>query len=308
VSGFAQSTEGVVKVGFIGVGNIGSRQAGKLIDAGYELVVHDLSKEAASKVLERGAKWAASPRAVAEASEVIFASVPGPSDVEKLLLEPERGLLEGLSKGKVFVDLTTSFPTVTRRLAGLCRERGAEMLDSPVSSGGGTTLVVGGEKAAYDTAEPVLKAMATNVFYMGGSGMGNVTKLSRQYAGFVSFWAQMEALVMAAKAGADIKTVAEFMGITGAAQTSAGWLNAVLDHNFGTPETATARLDIVAKDVSLAIDLARLVGAPALTGLGADDIMKRGQARGWGRHQFHIAYRILEELAWLDDGNAVERA
>jgi len=109
-----------------------------------------------------------------------------------------------------------------------------------------------------------MEAIATHVFYMGESGAGNAAKLTRQYAGFVSFWAQVEALLMAKKAGLDVRLVAEFMEITGGGRGVPGWLNRIFEGDFGTPETAGARLDIVAKDVGLAIDLARRLGAPAV--------------------------------------------
>ena len=284
-----------MQVGFVGTGNIGNRLAPKLIDAGHALVVNDLRRESAERLIDLGATWAESPRAVAEACDVTFASVPGPADVERLLTQPA-GLLEGLSAGKVFVDLTTSYPAMTRKLSALCRERGAEMLDCPVSMGGGVALVVGGDKASFERAKPLLEAMAAHVYYLGESGMGNVAKLVRQYAGFVGFWAQTEALVIAAKAGADVKTVADFMAATGIRQ-GGNWLDRAFERDFGTVETSSARLDIVAKDVSLAMELARSVGAAAGTGMAADDLMKRGQARGWGRLEFYKCLELLEEIA-----------
>lgn len=286
-----------MKLGFIGLGNMGNRLAPRLLEAGHELTVNDLNRDAANKLLDLGASWADSPKEVAAASEVSFAMVAGPTEVEKVVTAPEIGLVHGLSAGKVFIDLTTSDPTMTRKLAALCHEKGAEMLDSPVSSGGGTTLVVGGDKATFDRCEPVLKALATHVYYLGDSGAGNMTKLVRQYTGFVSFWAQAEALVLAAKAGLDLNIVNEFLDVTGARNGGTNWLPRMMNRDFGTPETAGARLDIVAKDVALAVELARRLGAQAGTGLAADDLMKRAQAQGLGKYEFFRAVELLEEAA-----------
>lgn len=287
-----------MKVGFIGTGNMGNRLAPKLLEAGHQLTVNDLNRSATDHVVSLGAAWADNARLVAEASEVTFAMVASPADVDRLVTTPETGLMAGLSEGKIFVDLTTSHPDVTRRLAALIREaRGAEMLDCPVSAGGGTTLVVGGDEAAFKRVEPLLNVMASNVYYLGESGNGNIAKLARQYAHYVGFWAMIEALVMAAKAGIDPATVAEFMQLTGAVPNSGMWPRRIFEHDFATPETATARLDIVQKDVALAIEWARLSGSPAQIGLAADDIMRRAQAREWGRYDFFVAVQIIEELA-----------
>ena len=287
-----------MKVGFIGTGNMGNRLIPKLIEAGHELTVNDLYRPAADTAISLGAGWAESAREVAEASEVIFAMVAGPADVERLVTTPETGLLAGLSKDKIFVDLTTSHPGMTRKLVSLIREKtGAEMLDCPVSGGGGTTLVVGGDKAAFDRVEPLLNVMASHVYYMGASGKGNIAKLARQYAHYVGFWAMIEALVMASKNGVDPAVVAEFMQLTGAVPATSNWPSRIFQHDFATPETATARLDIVQKDVALAIEWARQSESPAQVGLAADDIMRRAQAKDWGRYDFFVAVQIVEELA-----------
>lgn len=289
-----------MKVGFIGLGNMGARMAPKLLSAGHQLTVTDLQRDAAAAICQQGAVWADSPCEVAAASEVVFASLPGPDDVERVVMEPVRGLLEGLQPGSIFVDLSTSAPQMTQKLAAALRGRGSEMLDCPVSSGGGMTFVAGGDQVAFERARPLMEAIATHVYYMGESGSGNIAKLTRQYASFVGFWAQIEALLMAKKAGLDVRTVAEFMDVTGGGRGAPNWINRVFEGDFGTPETAGARLDIVAKDVALAIELARRIDAPAKVGLGADDIMRRGQAHGWGRYEFFKAVQILEQEAGVE--------
>jgi 3-hydroxyisobutyrate dehydrogenase-like beta-hydroxyacid dehydrogenase len=286
-----------VQVGFIGLGNMGNRLAPRLLQAGHDLVVTDLVPEAGRALRDQGAAWADSACDVAAASEVTFASVSGPVEVDRLVLDPDRGIIEALRPGSVFVDLTTSAPETSRKLASAIAERGAAMLDSPVSSGGGTTLVVGGERDVFERVLPLLNALASHVYYMGPTGSGNYAKLARQYAGFTAFWAEVEALLMAKKAGLDARAVAEFLEITGAGRGLPGWLNRLFEGDFGTPETAGARLDIVAKDVGLAMDAARRLGTSARTGLGADDIMRRAQAQGWGRHDFFVAVQVIEALA-----------
>ena len=119
-----------MQVGFIGTGTMGNPMARCLIEAGHRLTVHDIRREAATNLCELGADWADSPRAVAEASQVVFTSLPGPVEVEDTLLNPETGILSGFSGGETFIDMTTNSPTVFRRIAEACKSRGVEVLDA----------------------------------------------------------------------------------------------------------------------------------------------------------------------------------
>ncbi len=287
-----------MRVGFIGLGIIGSQLTPKLIEAGNELTVTELVRSKAAKIEDLGASWADTAREVGEANEVVFTSVPNPEDVEKVLLTPKTGLLEGLAPGKVFIDLTTSSPTMSRKLAAICKERGVEMLDSPLTRASGTIFVVGGDKATFERHKHLMEAMGSRVFYVGGTGMGNVAKLALQYTTTLSFWAQMEALVIAAKAGADTEVVHDFLVAAG--NRPVPDFEKVREHEYGERD-AGSLLDIFQKDVSLGIQLAREIGAIASLGVAADDIMRRGQTHeGWGRYHRAIATQVLEEFAGVD--------
>jgi len=191
--------------------------------------------------------------------------------------------------------MTTNAPAVARRVAEACRARGVDMLDAPVSGRPPTmTVMVGGDEAVFARYRPLLAAMAGNIFYVGGPGAGCTAKLVTQYLGYTNFVAALEGMLIGAKAGIDLGVLAQIVPVSaGASRTFDNIPRSVLPGTF----TAGGTLDIVAKDLQLARDLAREVGAPAHLGLLAHDVLSRAQARGWGQEGFPIAARILEAMA-----------
>jgi 3-hydroxyisobutyrate dehydrogenase-like beta-hydroxyacid dehydrogenase len=284
-----------MQLGFVGTGTMGAPMAGCLIDAGHHLTVYDLRAEASAALCARGARLADSPGAVARQSEVVFTSLPGPREVEFAALDPSAGILGGLQAGGAYIDMTTNAPAAARRVAEACRARGIDMLDAPVSGRPPTmTVMVGGDESVFARYRPLLAAMAGNIFYVGGAGAGCTAKLVTQYLGYTNFVAALEGMLIGAKAGIDLGTLARIVPLSaGASRTFDNIPRSVLPGSFGAGGT----LDIVAKDLDLACDLAREVGAPAHLGLLAHDVLSRAQAQGWGRQGFPIAVRILEAMA-----------
>ena len=284
-----------MRLGFVGTGTMGAPMAGCLIDAGHQLTVYDVRPDATAALCDRGARQAAHPAAVARESEVVLTSLPGPAEVEHAALNPVSGVLAGLQPGGAYIDMTTNAPAVVRRVAGACRARGVEMLDAPVSGRPPTmTVMVGGDEAVFARYRPLLAAMAGNIFYVGGAGAGCTAKLVTQYLGYTNFVAALEGMLIGAKAGIDLGVLAQIVPVSaGASRTFDNIPRSVLPGTF----TAGGTLDIVAKDLQLARDLAREVGAPAHLGLLAHDVLSRAQARGWGQEGFPIAARILEAMA-----------
>jgi 3-hydroxyisobutyrate dehydrogenase-like beta-hydroxyacid dehydrogenase len=284
-----------MRLGFVGTGTMGGPMAGCLIDAGHQLTVYDIRSDAMAALCDRGALPAQDPAAAARGSEVVFTSLPGPTEVEHAALDPARGILAGLQQGGCYIDLTTNSPAVARRVAEACRARGMDMLDAPVSGRPPTmTVMVGGDEAVYARYRPLLAAMAGNIFYVGGPGAGCTAKLVTQYLGYTNFVAALEGMLIGAKAGIDLGVLAQIVPLSaGASRTFDNIPRSVLPGTF----TAGGTLDIVAKDLQLARDLAREVGAPAHLGLLAHDVLSRAQAQGWGQEGFPIAARILEAMA-----------
>ncbi|HVH74039.1 MAG TPA: NAD(P)-dependent oxidoreductase [Stellaceae bacterium] len=282
-------------LGFIGTGTMGGAMARCLIEAGHRLTVFDRRSAATEPLAAKGARIADSPAAVALESEIVFASLPGPKEVESAVLDPTTGLLTGLRGGGVFVDMTTNSPEVARRLSAACRARGIAMLDAPVSGRPpAMTVMAGGDAATFERCRPIFAAMAGNVFFLGEAGTGCTAKLVTQYLGYTNFIAAIEGMLIGAKAGIDLATLAKIVPLSaGASRTFDNIPRAILSGSFVSGGT----LDIVAKDMALACELAREVGAPARLGPIADEIYRAAQAAGWGGEGFPVVARVLEKLA-----------
>src|SRR5271165_1654217 len=284
-----------MQLGFVGTGTMGAPMAGCLIDAGHQLTVYDVRSEATAVLCARGALPANSPHMVARQSEVVFTSLPGPTEVELAALDPASGILAGLQQGGAYIDMTTNAPAVARRIAEACRARGVEMLDAPVSGRPPTmTVMAGGAAPVFAKYRPLFAAMAGNIFHVGEAGAGCVAKLVTQYLGYTNFVAALEGLLIGAKAGIDLAQLARIVPLSaGASRTFDNIPRSVLTGTF----TAGGTLDIVAKDLDLACELAREVAAPAHLGLLAHDVLHRAQAQGWGQEGFPVAAKILEAMA-----------
>jgi 3-hydroxyisobutyrate dehydrogenase-like beta-hydroxyacid dehydrogenase len=287
-----------MQLGFVGTGTMGNPMARCLIEAGHQLTVYDLRRETTANLCMLGARWAASPGAVAQASEVVFTSLPGPAEVEKEVLDPVTGILTGLRPGGAYIDMTTNAPGVFRRIAEVCRAQGVEVLDAPVSGRPpGMTIMVGGDATTFTTYRSLLECMGRNIFYVGETGTGCIAKLVTQYLGYANFVTAIEGLLIGARAGIDLRVLAQVVPVSaGASRTFDNIPRSVFSGEF----TAGGTLDIVAKDLHLACELAREVGAPAHIGLLTDDVLKRAQAQGWGQQGFPIVARVLEAMAGIE--------
>ena len=284
-----------MRIGFVGTGTMGTPIAGCLLQAGHTLTVYDRRPAATAALCAQGATTAATAFAAARESEVVFTSLPGPTEFEAAMLEPQTGVLAGLRGGAFHIDLTTNAPKTVARVAEACRTRGVELLDAPVSGRPpNMTVMVGGTGAAFAACKPLFEAIAANVFHVGPSGAGATAKLVTQYLGYTNFIASIEGMLIAAKAGIDLETLAKIVPVSaGQSRTFDNIARGVFPGTFAAGGT----LDIVAKDVDLAVQLARDVGAPAALGALASDFYKRAQAQGWGQDGFPVVARILEAMA-----------
>ena len=201
-------------VGFIGLGIMGMPMARNLIKAGYPVVAYNRTASKAEDLAKEGATAASSPRQVAEACPVVITMVTDSPDVEEVVLG-EGGVIEGIQRDAVLIDMSTISPSVTRNVAAWLQEKGAHMLDAPVSGGswgaieGTLSIMVGGEKDIFDRCLPVFQAMGRNIVHVGASGMGQTTKLVNQVLVVGTMNAVAEALVFAASSGADLETTIE---------------------------------------------------------------------------------------------------
>jgi 3-hydroxyisobutyrate dehydrogenase len=290
-----------MKIGFIGLGTMGRHMASNLMAAGHELVVHDVRREATAPHREAGARWAETPRGVAEATDVVFTSLPGPAEVEAVALG-EQGLLAGLAAGKVYFDLTTNAPALVRRIHATFVARGIHMLDAPVSGGprGAQTrrlaLWVGGDEGVFKRYKAVLDAIGDQPYYVGPIGAGSIAKLVHNCAGYVIQTALAEVFTMGVKAGVDPLALwkAVRQGAVGRRRTFDGLVDQFLPGRF---EPAAFALRLAHKDVTLAVGLGREHRVPMrLANITLEEITE-ALNRGWGERDSRVAMLLQEERA-----------
>ena len=290
-----------MELGFIGLGTMGSSMALNVIKAGHHLTVNDINRDAAGPHLEAGAAWADSAQEVAEASDIVFTSLPGPPEVEAVALG-EHGILSGISPGQVYFDLSTNSPTLVRRLHDAFAARGAHVLDAPVSGGpqgarsGRLAIWVGGDKDVFERCKPVLDAIGDQAFYVGAIGTGSVAKLVHNCTGYILQTAIAETFSMGVKAGVEPLALwqAVRQGALGRRQTFDGMAQNYLPGRFDPPDFA---LRLARKDVSLAVEVGREFDVPMrLANLTMAELTE-ALNRGWGQRDSRVAMLLQEERA-----------
>ena len=291
-----------MKVGFIGLGNMGGPMALNMIKKGHTLVVYDVRREAAESHLAAGAQWAESAAAVAAQSEVVVTSLPGPKDVESVALG-EGGILSKLARGAVYADLSTNSPTVIRSLHATFKAKGIEMLDAPVSGGivgaraGTLAVMVGGSKEAFERIKPVLDAIGDKVSYIGDSGAGAVAKLVHNMIAICSTQLLAEAFTMGVKAGvapeALLKVVQD--GAYGQGMLLSGTMpKMVFRGNF---DRVSFALKLARKDLGLATEVGRENNVPMpIASLVEQDFLS-AIANGLADKDSTAAFTIQEQRA-----------
>ena len=293
-----------MKVGFIGLGTMGGSMAFNTIQGGHELVVHDIRRESATRHLEAGATWADSPREVAEASDIVFTSLPGPTEVEAVFLGDD-GILQGMASGKVYFDLSTSTPNLIRRLHDIASGQGVQVLDAPVSGGPrgaesrNLAIWVGGDKDVFDRCKSALDAIGDKAYYVGPIGCGAVAKLVHNCAGYVIQAGLAEVFTMGVKAG--VEPLALWQAVRRGAQGRRGTFEGLAEHllpgKFDPPDFA---LRLARKDVDLAVSVGREYDVPMRLANLVLQEMTEAMNRGWGDRDSRVAMLLQEERAGVE--------
>ena len=293
-----------MKIGFIGLGTMGRHMASNLMKGGHQLVVNDVRQEAAAPHRQAGATWAATPREVAAATDVVFTSLPGPVEVEAVALG-EQGLLAGLGAGKAYFDLSTNSPGLVRRLHEIFRGRGVHLLDAPVSGGprgaesGRLALWVGGDKEIFDRHKPVLDAIGDRAAYIGPIGAATVAKLVHNMSGYAIICALAETFALGVKAG--VEPLALWNAVRQGAAGRRFTFDALVDQFLpGTYDPPAFALKLAHKDVSLANALGRELGVPMRMCNLAFAEMTEAMARGWEGRDSRVVMLLQQERAGVE--------
>lgn len=292
-----------MRIGFIGLGMMGAGMASNLQKAGHDLVVHDLTRQAASAHLAAGATWAGSPRAVAAACDIVFTSLPTPQDVMKVGTG-EDGLIEGFRRGAAWFDLSTNAVDVVRSLHAKFADKEVDFLDAPVSGGpkgaasGRLAIWVGGDKAAFDTYQAALSAMGDQARYIGPIGAGSIAKLVHNASSAAVNVVLSEVFTMGIKAG--VEPLPLFEAVRQGASGRNRMFDRMADHFLtGSYDPADFALRLLHKDVSLACQLAREVQVPMrLTNLALQELTE-ALNRGWGQRDSRVGSLLQQERAGI---------
>jgi 3-hydroxyisobutyrate dehydrogenase len=276
-----------------------------ILKRGFPLTVYNRSRQPMDILAGEGARLAASPREVGAQSDVVITMLPDGPDVEQVVTGTD-GVLEGLGAGGIIVDMSTINPLISQRLAAQCAQHGVSFLDAPVSGGtrgaraGTLTIMVGGDAGTLERARPILEAVGGCVIHVGNNGMGEVVKLVNQMMVAANVVAMTEAFALGTKAGADPKIMHEvIMASTGRSFALENYLpfpgivpHAPVNHDFA-PGFMT---DLMLKDISLVIELARRLGSPVFTAGIAQQYVSAASAHGWGRKDYTVLVRVVQDL------------
>ena len=273
-----------MRVGFIGLGNMGQPMAANILRAGHELTIHDTRRQTGRDLEAAGAAWVDNAKAVAVRSEVVLSSLPDGEAVEDVALGDE-GVLAGLAEGSTYVDTSTVAPAVMRRISALGTERGFRVLDAPVSGGivgardGTLTQFVGGEAEDLQRVQPVLACIGDRIVHVGPSGSGNVVKLINNLMMFVNFVGVCEGVAIGARAGIDLHLLLD------AVKASMGQ-SRIFEHTlslFLDGDRMGSTADLAVKDTRLGVALGEELGVPLEVSPLVRDLLVRFRDRFHGR-------------------------
>ena len=290
-----------MRIGFIGIGNIGRPMAGQLLAAGHSLTVHDVRPDAATGLVAAGASWADTPGGVAAQSEVVATCLPGPAEMQEVCLGAG-GILETIKPGTLYIDHTTNSPLLVRRVYATLGAKDVAMLDAPVSGGmeGAQTrdllVMVGGDRAVFERARPLLDALAKRVLYTGGIGTGCIAKIMHNCASFTLDLVMAECWTVGVKAGIDPAVIVDVFNqaalghmMSLKVRLPATYLCGNFDPRFS--------LALARKDLGLALELARATDTPMRLSALCEQEMVEAMGRGWANRDASIFLTLQEERA-----------
>jgi 2-hydroxy-3-oxopropionate reductase len=287
------------RVGFIGLGIMGMPMARNLMEAGYELTVHNRSPEKAEELGKEGAAVAATPREVAENSDVVITMLPDSPQVREVVAG-EDGMLGGISEGALLIDMSTISPVVTEELAEAVKEKGASMLDAPVSGGdvgaieGTLSIMVGGEQADFQRAKPLFEAMGKTITHVGPTGAGQVTKAANQVVVALTIEAVSEALVLGSAGGVSAEKILEVLsGGLASNKVMEVKREKFLSHTF----EPGFRSELHHKDLGIALAAGREYGVVMPATAVVYQLFEALMTRGRGGWDHSALLTLIEDLA-----------
>ncbi len=289
----------MAKLGFIGLGVMGGQMVNRLLDKVHAVTGYNRTRPKAQWLIDKGMKWAESPRDVANASDFIFAMVTNTAAVAAITEGPE-GMLAGLSAGKVFIDMSTISPSASRALAAKVRELGADMVDSPVSGSvitlqeGKLSVMVGGRKETFEKVKPLLLDIGPKVTHVGDNGLALSMKIAINLSLAVQMLAFSEGVLLAEKSGIAREVAVDVLTNSAVASPMIKYRGPFV---LKQPEEAWFDCNMMQKDMVLAMELGRQLDVPLPTTAASNEFLSAARGMGWAKYDFACMFDVLAAMS-----------
>jgi 3-hydroxyisobutyrate dehydrogenase-like beta-hydroxyacid dehydrogenase len=289
----------MANLGFIGLGVMGSQMVSRLLDKGHQVTGYNRTRSKAQWLVDKGMKWGDSPREVAASADVIFAMVTHAAALAAITEGPD-GLLEAIGKGKTFIDMSTVSPAVSRAVAAKVRDKGGDMLDSPVSGSvitlqeGKLAVMVGGRAETFDRVKPLLLDIGPKVTHVGDNGVALAMKIAVNLSLAVQMLAFSEGVLLAEKSGIKREVAVDVLVNSAVASPMIKYRGPFV---LKQPEEAWFDVNMMQKDMLLAMELGRQLNVPVPTTALTNEFLTAARGMGWEKFDFAVVFDVLARMS-----------
>jgi 3-hydroxyisobutyrate dehydrogenase-like beta-hydroxyacid dehydrogenase len=289
----------MANIGYIGLGVMGGQMVDRLLAHGHTVTGYNRTKQKAQWLIEKGMKWADTPRGVAEASDVTISMVTNSAALEEVA-HGSNGVLAGLKTGKVLVDMSTVSPEVSKRLAEKVRTQGADMVDAPVSGSvitlqqGKLSIMVGGHKETFERVKPLLLDIGPKVTYVGENGLALVMKIATNISLMAQMTAFSEGVLLAEKSGIAREVAVDVLTHSAIASPMVQYRGPFV---LQMPEEAWFNVNMMQKDMLLALELGRKVDVPLPISSAGNELLTAARAMGFKEQDFAVVFEVLARMS-----------
>lgn len=289
----------MANLGYIGLGAMGGRMANRLLDKGHTVVGYNRTRSKAQWLIDCGMTWGDSPRAVAEAADVIFVMVTDSTALEGVSNGPD-GFLAGLTKGKLVIEMSTVSPALSRTVAAKVREKGADMVDAPVAGSvttlesGKLSVMVGGTRETFDRIKPILDDVGPKVTHVGDNGLALSLKIAHNLSLAVQMLAFSEGVLLAEKSGISREVAVDVLTHSVIASPMVQYRGPFV---LKMPDEAWFDVNMMQKDMLLALEMGRRLNVPLPTTAVTNEFLTAARGMGLAKHDFAIVFKVLEQMS-----------
>lgn len=289
----------MANLGYVGLGVMGGQMASRLLEKGHAVTGYNRTRSKAEWLIERGLKWADSPREVCDVADVTFVMVTNSASLEAVANGPN-GLLAGLGTGKILIDMSTVSPAVSRALAAKVRDKGAHMVDAPVSGSvitlqqGKLSVMVGGDRATFERVKPLLEDVGPRVTHVGENGLALVMKIATNLSLAVQMLAFSEGVLLAEKSGIARETAVDVLTHSVMGSPMVQYRGPFV---LRMPDEAWFNVNMMQKDMLLALEMGRQLDVPLPTTAVTNEMLTAARGMGLAEHDFAVIFNVLARMS-----------